>query len=146
MSSQSFPTAFVALALGGLSLAALATSQGSGGPVNVTPEDIAPEALVQAPDSVCALSFEPSGSGALLSASVHPEATMSGTYALTVTRQSGGNRSSIRQGGVFLAPGGELTVLSLSSFGGMAGVEANLTITANGQVFDCAYPAYPLSS
>ena len=71
---------------------------------------------------------------------------MSGTYALTVTRQSGGNRSSIRQGGAFLAPGGELTVLSLSSFGGMAGVEANLTITANGQVFDCAYPAYPLSS
>ena len=114
MSSQSFPPAFVALALGGLSLAALATSQGSGGPVNVTPEDIAPEALVQAPDSVCALSFEPSGSGALLSASVHPEATMSGTYALTVTRQSGGNRSSIRQGGAFLAPGGELTVLSLS--------------------------------
>ena len=142
MSSPNFPTAFVALALGGLSLAALATSQGTSGDAS----SLTPEERVEVPASACALSFDKINGGALLSATVEPETTMTGTYALTVTRKSGGNRSSIRQGGAFVAPGGETTVLSMSSFNSTQGVEAKLTITANGQVIDCAYPPYPLDS
>ena len=142
MSSPKLPTAFIALALGGLSLAALATSQGTSGGAT-TPK---PEELAEAPAPVCSLSFDKINGGALLSATVEPEATMTGTYALTVTRNSGGNRSSIRQGGAFVAPGGEATVLSMSSFNSMQGVEAELTITANGKVIDCRYPPYPLDS
>lgn len=141
MSSNTFPTAFVALALGGLSLAALGTSQATGGKESFTPEDFA-----DAPDSICSLTVENASSGALLSAVLEPDETLSGTFALRITRRSGGNRSSIRQGGAFVAPGGEKTVLSLSSFNSMNGVEAKLTIEANGQILDCAYPAYPLTS
>lgn len=141
MSSNTFPTAFVALALGGLSLAALGTSQATGGKESFTPEDLA-----DAPDSICSLTVENASSGALLSAVLEPDETLSGTFALRITRRSGGNRSSIRQGGAFVAPGGEKTVLSLSSFNSMNGVEAKLTIEANGQILDCAYPAYPLTS
>jgi hypothetical protein len=142
MSSPNFPTAFIALALGGLSLAALATSQGtSGGTSTMNPEELA-----EAPATVCSLTFDKINGGALLSATVEPEATMTGTYALTVTRKSGGNRSSIRQGGAFVAPGGETTVLSMSSFNSTQGVEAKLTITANGKVIDCTYPPYPFDS
>lgn len=141
MSSNTFPTAFVALALGGLSLAALGTSQATGGKESFTPEDLA-----DAPASICSLTVENASSGALLSAVLEPDETLSGTFALRITRRSGGNRSSIRQGGAFVAPGGEKTVLSLSSFNSMNGVEAKLTIEANGQILDCAYPAYPLTS
>ena len=141
MSSNTFPTAFVALALGGLSLAALGTSQATGGQESFTPEDLA-----DAPASICSLTVENASSGALLSAVLEPDETLSGTFALRITRRSGGNRSSIRQGGAFVAPGGEKTVLSLSSFNSMNGVEAKLTIEANGQILDCAYPAYPLTS
>lgn len=142
MSSSNFPTAFIALALGGLSLAALATSQGtSGGTSTMNPEELA-----EAPATVCSLTFDKINGGALLSATVEPEATMTGTYALTVTRKSDGNRSSIRQGGAFVAPGGEATVLSMSSFNSTQGVEAKLTITANGKVIDCTYPPYPFDS
>ncbi len=141
MSSNTFPTAFVALALGGLSLAALGTSQATGGQESFTPEDLA-----DAPASICSLTVENASSGALLSAVLEPDQTLSGTFALRITRRSGGNRSSIRQGGAFVAPGGEKTVLSLSSFNSMNGVEAKLTIEANGQILDCAYPAYPLTS
>jgi len=141
MSSNTFPTAFVALALGGLSLAALGTSQATGGKESFTPEDLA-----DAPDSICSLTVENASSGALLSAVLEPDDTLSGTFALRITRRSGGNRSSIRQGGAFVALGGEKTVLSMSSFNSMNGVEAKLTIEANGQTLDCAYPAYPLTS
>ena len=141
MSSNTFPTAFVALALGGLSLAALGTSQATGGQESFTPEDLA-----DAPASICSLTVENASSGALLSAILEPDETLSGTFALRITRRSGGNRSSIRQGGAFVAPGGEKTVLSLSSFNSMNGVEAKLTIEAYGKILDCAYPAYPLTS
>ena len=149
MSSNTFPTAFVALALGGLSLAALATSQATGGKTTFTPEDLVEDLtdeIADAPVSVCSLSIDSAGGGALLLATLEPDETLSGTFALRVTRSSGGNRSSIRQGGSFVALVGEKTVLSISSFNSMSGIEAQLTIEANGQILDCAYPAYPLTS
>jgi hypothetical protein len=146
LSSKPFPTAFAALALGGLSLAALATSQGANGPLNLTPEDFIAEDNSTAPGSICALSVEPSGQGALLIAMVEPQTSVSGSFALKVSQSTGGNRSSIRQGGHFVAPAGQSTVLSKSMFGSMSGIEADLRLTINGAVYDCAYPAGPMDT
>jgi hypothetical protein len=147
MSPKTFPFAlsFAGLAAGGLSLAALAVSQGNGTSetqdVYVAPEDLAALTV-----PVCSIDLDTTSGGALLSASVTPEVAMTGTFALRVTRQMGGNRSSIRQGGAFSAPAGKTTVLSMSAFNNPTGIDASLTITAGGQTYECSFPGLPLDT
>jgi len=140
MSLKTFPYAFTALAIGGLSLAALAAAQGVLKSDQGIPDEVADAA------SVCSLELDTSGRGAILAAKVEPDTAMSGTYALTVTRSSGGNRSSIKQGGSFVAPADETTILSMSSFNSANGLMAELTLTVDGKRVGCAFPSYPLDS
>ncbi len=152
MSLQPFPFALslAGLAIGGLSLAALAVSQGNG--TSSTADAVAPD-FASAPEDLAALSaplcsidLDTSSGRAILSAQVTPETTLSGTFALRVTRQVGGNRSSIRQGGAFTAPAGETTILSLSAFNSGQGIDASLTIKAGGETFACDFPGLPMDS
>ena len=141
MSSNNFPFAFLALALGGLSLSALAVSQTGSAALDPQPEDqIAEEA------PLCSVGTEKSGRGVILSAQVSPDETMVGPYSLAVTRTSGSNRTKIRQGGGFEAPGGETTLLSMSSFNSAEGLDAELTLKVGGKTIDCAFTDYPLNS
>lgn len=142
MSLNTFPMVFTALAVVGLSLAALAVSQTSTPAHEPQPED---HVMASAP--LCSLSTQAAGRGLILSAQVSPETTMTGTFSLAVTRQSGGNSAKIRQGGAFEAPGGETTLLSMSSFNSADGLEAALSLKVGGKTIDCdTGEDFPLAS
>ena len=146
MSSKNFPFAFATLALGGLSLAALAVSQTGSPALEPQPEDLKPAAEIAEQVPLCALGTEVTNRGAILSASVTPDTTLVGSFNLTVVRSSGGNRASIRQGGAFEAAAGKTTTLSLSSFNSTDGLDAELTLKVGGKTIDCPFNDYPQDS
>ena len=130
MSSKTLPLALLASAVLGLSISATAISHTSSPSVDDN------KIVEEAP--LCAVGTEKSGRGIILSAQVSPDETMIGTYSLAVTRTSGSNRTQIRQGGGFEAPGGETTLLSMSSFNSAEGLDAELTLKVGGKTIDCA--------